>query len=106
MEKDLQTLGKDQRMAEWVHLIENIVFLELLRRGNKVNIGKLGGNEVNFITRGSTGTVYYQVASSVLYEYTLRRELEPLQHIPDNYPNYLLTLYNIGAGVDYDVISQ
>ena len=57
MEKDLQTLGKDQRMAEWVHLIENIVFLELLRRGNKVNIGKLGGNEVNFITRGSTGTV-------------------------------------------------
>lgn len=62
MEKDLQTLGKDQRMAEWVHLIENIVFLELLRRGNKVNIGKLGGNEVNFITRGSTGTVYYQVA--------------------------------------------
>ena len=53
------------------------------------------------------GRFYYQVASSVLYEYTLRRELEPLQHIPDNYPKYyLLTLYNIGAGVDYDVISQ
>ncbi len=102
----LRNLLLSSASADTGHLIENIVFLELLRRGNKVNIGKLGDNEVDFVIRNSTGTAYYQVASSVLDEHTLRRELEPLQHIPDNYPKYLLTLDEVGAGTDYEGIKQ
>ena len=64
------------------HLIENIVYLELLRRGNKVNIGKLAEKEVDFVARYSEGMAYYQVSSTVLDENTLKRELEPLQRIP------------------------
>ena len=74
------------------HLLENIVFLELLRRGYKVNIGKIGGKEIDFIAQKPGGLVeYYQVAQSVMDENTLARELEPLQAIKDNYPKFLLT---------------
>ena len=102
----LRNLLLSSASADTGHLIENIVFLELLRRGNKVNIGKLGDNKVDFVIRNSTGTAYYQVASSVLDEHTLKRELEPLQRISDNYPKYLLTLDDIGAGADYEGIRQ
>ena len=88
------------------HLIENIVYLELLRRGNKVNIGKLAEKEVDFVARYSEGIAYYQVSSTVLDENTLKRELEPLQRIPDNHPKFLLTLDEIGAGANYDGIRQ
>ena len=88
------------------HLIENIVYLELLRRGNKVNIGKLAEKEVDFVARYSEGMAYYQVSSTVLDENTLKRELEPLQRIPDNHPKFLLTLDEIGAGANHDGIRQ
>lgn len=98
----LRNLLLSSASADIGHPIENVVFLELLRRGNK----KLGDSEVDFVIRNSTGTAYYQVASSVLDEHTLKRELEPLQHISDNYPKYLLTLDDIGAGADYEGIGQ
>ncbi len=78
------------------HLIENLVYLELLRRGYKVNIGKLAEKEVDFVARDMTGVTYYQVAATVLDENTLKRELEPLEKIPDHYPKILLTLDEIG----------
>lgn len=88
------------------HLIENIVFLELLRRRYKVSIGKLAEKEVDFVAVDSDGVAYYQVAASVLDEATLKRELDPLQKINDNHPKILLTLDEIGAGANYDGIRQ
>lgn len=74
------------------HVLENVVFLELLRRGYKVRIGKVGSLEVDFVTENSNGTEYYQVAATVRDYETLRRELASLQKIHDHYPKFLLTL--------------
>ena len=74
------------------HVLENVVFLELLRRGYKVYIGKVGSLEVDFVVESSNGTKYYQVAATVRDSKTLLRELAPLQKIHDHYPKYLLTL--------------
>jgi len=88
------------------HLLENIVFLELLRRGNKVNIGKLAEKEVDFVANNADGITYYQVSTSTLDENTLRRELEPLQKISDNHPKFLLTLDEIMPNANYDGIRK
>ena len=73
--------------------IENIVYLELLRRGYTVSIGKTGrGTEVDFVAIRDRRTEYFQVCASVLDEATLRRELIPFGQIDDHYPKYLLTL--------------
>jgi len=73
--------------------IENIVYLELLRRGFNIRIGKSGrGTEVDFVAVRDTKTEYYQVSTSVLDELTLFRELASLKQIKDNYPKYLITL--------------
>ncbi len=74
------------------HVLENVVFLELLRRGAKVRVGKVGSLEVDFVAENANGTEYYQVAATVRDPETLRRELAPLQKIHDNYPKTLLTL--------------
>jgi predicted AAA+ superfamily ATPase len=98
--------------ADLGHVLENIVYLELLRRGYRVNIGKLAEKEVDFVTNGVTGAAgtagvsYYQVSATVLDENTLRRELEPLQKIQDNYPNYLLTLDEYMPAANYGGILQ
>ena len=88
------------------HLIENVVFLELLRRGYKVNVGKLDDKEVDFVATSSEGTIYIQVAATVLDSETLRRELTPFIKIQDNFPKLLLTLDRIGAGNDHLGIRQ
>ena len=88
------------------HLIENVVFLELQRRGYKVNIGKFQENEVDFIASDMDGRTYYQVSASVLDAGTLARELAPLKKIADNYPKLILTLDEIGAGSNYEGIRQ
>lgn len=80
------------KTADLGHILENIVFLELLRRGNEVYVGKVGNSEVDFIAVGEEGTVYYQVAATVREELTLKRELAPLDMIQDHNPKYLLTL--------------
>ena len=75
------------------HQIENIVFLELLRRGYTINIGKAGRNtEIDFIAIRNKKTEYYQVSASVLNESTLERELTPLKQVEDNYPKYIISL--------------
>jgi predicted AAA+ superfamily ATPase len=96
----LQTANKDIG-----HQIENIVYLELLRRGYTINIGKSGrGTEVDFVAVRDKKTEYYQVSASVLDENTLKRELEPLHQIKDNYPKFLITLDDFKG--DYDGIQQ
>lgn len=80
------------------HRIENIIYLELLRRHRTVHIGKVGATEVDFYTPGSQGDHYYQVSLSVMDESTLARELRPLRIIDDNHPKTLLTMDRIGNG--------
>jgi len=73
------------------HILENIVFLELLRRGYKVFVGKIGDKEIDFIAEGANGTEYYQVSESVRGKEVLDREIAPLNAIHDHNPKFLLT---------------
>ena len=77
--------------ADSGHILENIVYLELLRRGNKVSIGKIAEKEIDFVTEGKNGIEYFQVAETVRGKETLARELAGLNLIKDHYPKYLLT---------------
>lgn len=86
------------------HLIKNIVYLELIRRGYKVNIGKLAEKEVDFVAKNSYGLEYYQIAASVLDETTSNRELSPLESISDHFPKYLLTLDEVSIGANFNGI--
>lgn len=72
--------------------LENVIYLELLRRRYEVRIGKAGSAEVDFIATNEKGTEYYQVALTVRNENTLARELTPLDTINDHNPKFLLTL--------------
>ena len=92
------------------HVLENIVYLELLRRGYEVFIGKYDDLEVNFIARKPEEIVYYQVALTIrenneLDNKILERELMPLKKINDNYPKYILTLDD-DLDADYDGIRK
>ena len=77
--------------ADSGHILENVVYLELLRRGYKVNVCKVGEKEVDFAAENAGGIEYYQVAETVRGKETLTRELSPLNAINDHYPKYLLT---------------
>lgn len=74
------------------HILENIVFLQLLRKGKQVMVGKVGANEIDFVCFQNGKTEYYQVALSVRDSKVLDRELSPLKSIKDNYPKYLITM--------------
>lgn len=74
------------------HILENVVYLELLRRGYKVFVGKVDQFEVDFVAQNSKGIEYYQVALTVRDEKTLERELRPLKAIQDHYPKVILTM--------------
>lgn len=74
------------------HLLENIVYLELLRRGYKVNIGKTLDYEVDFVAENIETVKYYQVAKTLINEQTKQRELRSLESIPDNYEKIILTM--------------
>ena len=73
-------------------VLENIIYLELLRRGYKVHVGKVDANEVDFVTTKNGETVYIQVAESVINKDTLERELRPLKAIKDFNTRILITL--------------
>lgn len=85
------------------HIIENIVYFELLRRGYDVAIGKVGDLEIDFIATKVNSKVYVQVTESMLEESTREREIKPLKKIDDNYEKIILTL-NCGLEKDYDGI--
>lgn len=88
------------------HILENVVYLELLRRGGKVYVGQLPRGEIDFVVEKSGTREYYQVAESTLLPEVLERELKPLQSVPDQYPKYLLTLDEIAPEADYDGIKK
>lgn len=74
------------------HNLENIIYLELLRRGYEVYTGKVGVNEIDFVAIRNGIREYYQVAQTVQSEETLARELKPLNSIKDHYQKFLLTM--------------
>ena len=83
-------LGK--RNTDAGHILENVVYLELLRRGYDVYVGKVDSFEVDFVAMNGNSIFYYQVALSVRDADTLQRELRPLLSIRDHYPKYILTM--------------
>ena len=87
------------------HILENIVYLELLRRGYKVYVGKVDDLEVDFVAVNREGIRYYQVALSVRDENVLTRELRSLQRTGDHYPKTILTL-DMDLEADYDGITK
>lgn len=101
----LKTLGKNYiidmgfrnmllgyRDADRGHIIENIVFLELLRRDYRVYIGKVGETEVDFVAEKPNDKIYIQVTESMQSPETRERELRPLRLIPDNYEKIVLSM--------------
>lgn len=85
------------------HILENIIYLELIRRGYSVYVGKIDDMEIDFVAQNSQGNTYIQVAASVRDENTLKRELRSLQSVKDNYPKMILTLDD-DPEADYDGI--
>ncbi|MBR5566280.1 MAG: ATP-binding protein [Roseburia sp.] len=89
------------------HILENLVYLELKRRGFEVYVGQLGTDgEIDFVTMRDGKLAYYQVAASTLDEEVLKRELAPLNNIKDNYPKYLLTLDELFEDMNYDGVQK
>lgn len=101
----LKTLGKNYiidmgfrnmllgyRDADRGHILENIVFLELLRRDYRVYIGKVGATEIDFVAEKPNDKLYIQVTESMNSPETRERELRPLQLIPDNYEKIVLSM--------------
>ena len=78
--------------------LENIIFLELLRRGYQVNVGKAGSTEIDFVARKDDILEYYQVTASLTEQATFDREIAPLRKIRDNYPKKILTLDRFTLG--------
>ncbi len=74
------------------HLLENVVYLELLRRGYRVNIGKSGEYEVDFVAESPNVIKYYQVTQSLTNDAVKERELRSLESIQDNYEKIILTM--------------
>lgn len=95
-------LGKKAN-SDMGHLLENVIYLELLRRGYKVYVGKVDDYEIDFVAENREGIKYYQVALSVRDEKVLERELRALERTGDHYPKYLLTL-DVDLETDYNGI--
>lgn len=77
---------------DYGRVLENLVYLELIRRGRSVHVGVLGPHEIDFVSGPGQAREYWQVAASVRDEATLARELRPLRELRDNYPKWLVTL--------------
>ena len=101
----MRTMLLGSRAMDVGHVLENVIYLELLRRGYEVYVGKVDDLEVDFVAMDQKRTIYYQVAASVRDENTLRRELTPLQKIPDHYQKVILTL-DEDPEADYDGIRR
>lgn len=95
------------KRADIGHILENVVYLELLRRGYEVYIGKVNSAEIDFIAIGDEGEEYYQVAYTVIDAdgKTLERELAPLDAVNDHNPKYLLTM-DYGPVISHNGIKQ
>ena len=92
------------RNVDMGHILENIIYLELLRRKCNVYVGQFDKNEIDFVVINSNEVEYYQAVLTVLDENTLKRELAAFKNIKDNYPKYLITLDDVLPNADYEGI--
>lgn len=103
--EELKTLGKyyivdiglrnyllGYRDVDTGHMLENVVYFELVRRGYDVAVGKIGNKEIDFIATKDGEKIYYQVTEDMTSETTRLRELEPLRMVRDNYQKVVLTM--------------
>jgi len=93
------------RATDIGHILENVIYLELLRRGYEVYVGKVDDVEVDFVAINNKETVYFQISATVRDAGTLERELKPLQKINDHYKKFILTL-DEDPEVDYGGIRK
>ena len=82
------------------HILENIVYLELIRRGYHVYIGKVGDLEIDFIAEKGSDKIYYQVSATTLDSHTFLREITPLRKTKDSYPKYIISMDEISVEED------
>ncbi|NCB44664.1 MAG: ATP-binding protein [Clostridia bacterium] len=86
--------------ADIGHILENIVYLELIRRGHIVTIGKVDNQEIDFIAQRNGNREYYQVAASILDPATFAREVAPLKKVNDHYAKFILSLDELAINED------
>ena len=87
--------------ADIGHILENIVYLELLRRGYTVDIGKVDDKEIDFIASIGGDRIYYQIAASILDPATFAREIAPLKKVSDHYPKFILSMDELPMSEDW-----
>ena len=88
------------RNLDMGRILENIVYLELLRRGYRVNVGKIETREIDFIAQSSKEIIYFQVSQTISAAETLKRELSPLKSIKDNYKKIIIVMDEINPSFD------
>lgn len=92
VDQGLCSLLSGSRGRDVGHILENIVYLELLRRGYQVCVGKVGNQEIDFFAEKGDNKAYYQVSASILDPHTYQREIAPLKAVRDHYPKYIVTM--------------
>lgn len=100
VDQGLRSLVSGGRSQDVGHILENIVYLELRRRGYQVYIGKVGNQEIDFFAEKGDDKVYYQVSASILDPQTYQREIMPLKAVRDHYPKYIVTMDEVPMGED------
>lgn len=99
------TMLGNRGQADTGHILENVIYLELIRRGYRVYVGKVDNLEVDFVAVNENGIKYIQAAASVREKSTLERELKPLRKIADHYPKCIMTL-DADPPADYEGIRR
>ena len=100
----IRNIKLGRRYTDLGHIIENIVYLELLRRNYRVYIGVMQEAEIDFVAFKNGNIEYYQVTLSLMNTLTMEREIKSLKNINDNYPKYILSLDKIGTNINDDGI--
>lgn len=98
VDQGLRSLVSGRKGQDIGHILENIVYLELRRRGYQVSVGKVGSQEIDFVAEKGDERVYYQVSASILDPHTYQREIAPLKAVNDHYPKYIVTLDEVPMG--------
>jgi uncharacterized protein len=92
VDQGLRNMALDYDLSDVGRILENIVYLELIRRGCRVTVGKWGAKEVDFVAVGDGRKAYYQVCYDINLEGTKERELSPLRGINDSFPKNVLVM--------------
>lgn len=92
VDQGLRSLVSGSRGRDVGHVLENIVYLELVRRGYQVCVGKVGNQEIDFFVERGDDKAYYQVSASILDPHTYQREIAPLKAVRNHYPKYIVTM--------------